>query len=223
MRYAIASVLSVATLAAFTAPVSAGFYKTIDVLDGGFSDWDDVPVVATDSIGDGTPIDFHTIQIANNDTHLFLRITYATLVNPNAGPNTNLAFDVDNNVATGADIYGLGIVGSDAWFLSDAPYDQRTGWNVGSLSSNAGIAPYYTETTSQEYSIPRNLTFTSDSAPVFGSSFTVLAWSDWGSQTDATPGAFYTFASEAAVPEPAAMSLLALGGLVALRRRRAAC
>ena len=214
------TVLAAAFTLSTAAPASAGFYKNIDVLDDSFDDWNDVPVLTNDPSGDGNPIDLNTVQIANDEDYLYLRITYHTAVNPNASPSVFLAFDTDNNVATGFNIYGLGAVGSDAAFQNDFPFDQRTDYNAGGLSAPAGIAPYFAVTTSQEYRIRRDLTYTNDDVSVFGDSFTLMVWTGDadGATADATEGIFYEFAP---VPEPAALSLLALGGLGLLRRRRA--
>ncbi len=204
-----------AALSATAGAAFGGTFKTISVLDNDFSDWDDVPVVWTDPSGDGDPIDVATVQIANDDTHLYLRLTYHTAVNPNAWPSMMLAFDTDNNAATGFDIFGLGVVGSDAGFSNDFPFDQRTGFNVGGISAGAAISPYFTVTTSQEYAIARNITYVNDGATVFGESFTLMFWVDGATVSDTSGAISYVFA----VPEPTALAGLGLGTLLLLRRR----
>lgn len=193
-----------------------GMYKTIGI-DGNFDDWNDVPVLYSGTSGTGSPIDLAHVQIANDDNDLYIRITYHTAVNPNASPSVYLSFDTDNDTTTGYDIYGLHAVGAEASFVNDFGFDQRTGWNVGDLSASAGISPYSTVTTSQEYRITRALTYASDSAPVFDNdSFTLLVWTD-GDPADATAAIPYSFA---VVPEPTSLSVLALGAIALMRRRR---
>lgn len=193
----------------------AGVYRTIAV-DGQFDDWNGVPAAYTDAVNHGTTIDVASVQIANDEDYLYLRINYRNEVNPNANSIT-LAFDTDNNASTGFNIYGSGVVGSEFGYQNDYGFDQRTGFNVGGLSDGAAISPYFTNTTSQEYRIPRALTYSNDNALAFDhDSFTMMIWAD-GSPSYASGAIAYSFA---AIPEPASLSALALGTLTLLRRRR---
>lgn len=198
----------------------AGTLATISV-DGSFSDWAGVPVLLSDA-ADSASIDFADVQIANDASNLYLRLTYHSAVNPNAAGSGSLylSFDIDNSVATGFNIYGLNTVGSEAAFSNDFPFDQRTGFNVGALSAAAAIAPFAfgnpaATTTSQEYSIPRSLSFVNGGQNVFGSSFTLMLWTD-STSIDTTAGIPYTFA---AVPEPTSGGALSIL-LMAIARRR---
>lgn len=207
--------LTLTGLLAFTSPAFAGTYANI-AIDGSFSDWTSVPVLLTDP-ADSTAVDIGDVQIANDDTNLYLRISYNSPVNPNTPASIYLAFDVDKNLATGYDIYGLGTVGSDVGFQNDFPFAQAAGvFNTGvSLSAGALISPYNTTLTAQEYSIPRDLHVLPAGANLFGSGFNMMIWTDRG-PVDVTAAISYDFAS---IPEPASLCLFGAILPLALRRR----
>ena len=125
-RQTILSAAVITTLGLLGASARAGTFKTI-AIDGDFTDWAGVPVLASDPTGDGAPIDYGDVQIANDANNLYLRVTYRTAVNPNVSPSSFLSFDTDNNVATGFNIYGDNIVGAEASFQNDFGFEQRTG------------------------------------------------------------------------------------------------
>jgi len=180
--------------------VSAGIYANITI-DGNFCDWANVPVLYTDASGDGSPTDFATVQLANDESNLYIRLTYYTAVNPQDGSGVFLAFDTDNNTATGYDIYGLGLVGAEAGWQNDFPFAQSNGVFNSGVVDNGGalISPYFTTTTDQEYAIPRSAIYDSNGQPVFaGDSFTLLVYTVDGT-TDVAGPIPYTFA-----PKPAA-------------------
>ena len=107
--------------------VSAGTYANISI-DGNFSDWQGVPVVATAPAGtSGTNLDLASLSIANDESNIYLLVTYNAPVNPNAGPSVFLAFDTDNHPATGFNVYSLGLVGSEAAWQNDFPFAQSNG------------------------------------------------------------------------------------------------
>jgi hypothetical protein len=180
-----------------TVQASGGTYAKISI-DGSFCDWAGVPVLYTDDSGDGDPIDLATIQMANDESNLYIRLTYHTAVNPQSGAGTSLAIDNDSNPATGFDIFGLGLVGSEAGWQNDFPFAQSNGvFNAGDITGGAAlIAPYNSTTTEQEYAIPRSATFTANGQPVFpGDSFALLVYTTDGTNDVAGPVS-YTFAPE---------------------------
>jgi hypothetical protein len=191
-------------------------------IDGDASDWASVSTIATDPADNPGTIDFLTLQVANDENFLYIRYTLAESVNPQGGSGVFLAIDEDNNVATGFDIYGLGIVGSEAGWQNDFPFEQATGnFNTGNGLSGAtyAAAPYNTATFSVEISIPRTATHTVGGAPIIpadGQTIRVAVWNQEASG-DILGGA-YTLS---AVPEPASVMLMGMGGLmIAWRTRR---
>jgi hypothetical protein len=181
----------------------AGTFATMNI-DGAFGDWTTIPVTSPDPAGDGNPIDIADISVANDNDYLYLKITYHTAVNPNIGPEAMyLALDTDQNVGTGYNIFGLNLVGSEAGFQADFPFDQRTSFNSGGLTAAALLAPVdfgnpANVFTTQEMSIPRNVKFASDNAPVFsGNSFNLMFYSFPAAMNDVTSVISYTFATAA--------------------------
>ncbi len=170
------------------ANVASAFYANI-VIDGDFSDWDNVPVAITDDPGDnGNGPDLASLQIANDESNLYLRIVYHSSVNPNqAGqPVTHLAVDNDSDVNTGFDVFSLGLIGSEAGWQNDFPFQQAPGvFNSGSISGGAAaIAPYNTATTSQEYAIPLDATFSAGGDVFPNDTFRLLVYTDPSTTND---------------------------------------
>mgnify|MGYP001411195680 CR=1 FL=1 len=166
---------------AMIAARSFAVYTNI-VVDGLYDDWSGVPVVASDVSGDNdTGPDLATLQVANDASNLYLRVTYHADVNPNAGPSVLVALDNDVNLGTGFDVFGLGLVGSDAGWQNDFPFQQAAGnFNSGTVSGGgAAIAPYNTVTTAQEYAIPLTALFDAGGLPVFpDDTFRLMIYTD---------------------------------------------
>lgn len=213
-----------------TAAVSsslAGTFATITV-DNDYSDWAGIDAVYTDPIGDGDPGDIHQIFLANNDTHLFIRVVFNAEINPNAGsPSLYIGIDNDSNTATGFDVYGLGLIGSEAAWQNDSAFEQATGvFNTGATTSgaNAAISPYYTVTIQQEISISRAAIIDAgNNQQVFpNTSFNLALYFNGGTVDDFAGPVAYTFAST--IPEPSAAAIFAGAGVLGLafglRRRR---
>jgi hypothetical protein len=192
------------------------------------------------------------LKICNDSSYLYMQLTFATAVNPNPvstglPSSTYLGIDSDHNPSTGDAIYGSTEIGSNAAFQNDYPFTQTsTAFNSGgSLTSVTATAsgtslyaasPFDTTTTTQMIAIPLDLTEVDGSAggynglvfPV-GAPFVLEFYTSPGDNTVENPddavvlGAItYTLATPANAPEPASLGLLALGGLMLVRRRRKA-
>jgi PEP-CTERM motif len=203
----------------------AGTFANI-VIDDAYSDWAGIPEVA-DADDTTTGPDIASVQIANDNTFLYIRVHYHSA---DSFP-TYLAIDNDSNSATGFNIFGLGIVGSEAGYADDFDFDQRAGFNIGTLkdpvrltepeSGSAILAPF-SESIDRELAIRLDTTFDPAVGPgnVFpNDTFRLLLYSldpSFG-QADVTAAIDYTLA----VPEPTTMALAAASlAAVGLRRRR---
>jgi hypothetical protein len=211
------------TAAAPVCTASAGTYQAI-AIDADFSDWAGVPVLNSDAADNPGFVDVANIQIANDNNYLYIRATYHSALSL----GTSIALDIDQNVATGFDIFGLGLIGSEAGWQNDFAFAEATGvFNSGALAGDffggghALLAPF-ADGTSMEWALSLNSTFASGGAPVFpDGSFNILLWTDQG-EADVSAPISYTLA---AVPEPTALALLGLGGFGAwftTARRRTA-
>jgi hypothetical protein len=213
-------------LALLVGPARAGTFANITI-DDVYTDWAGVPQVIVDPADTTTGPDIATVQVANDNTYLYIRLHYHSA---DSFP-TYLAIDNDSNPATGFNIFGLGIVGSEAGYADDFDFDQRAGFNIGTLkdpvrltepeSGSAILAPF-SESIDRELAIRRDTTFDPFVGPgqVFPSnSFTLLFYSLNSSfgQADVTIPLPYTFA----VPEPASAALVLLGiaGAISYRHR----
>jgi hypothetical protein len=215
--------LAAATLlaAADCALTAAGTYRTITI-DNVYADWAGVPVLDSDG-GDNTGgPDIGDTQIANDADNLYIRNTFPN----NDSLQTYIALDIDGNTATGYDIFGLGLIGSEAGWQNDFAFAQATGvFNSGGLGGDyfggghALLSPFADATTDRELAISLDAVFATGGAPVFpDDTFTILFWTDNGAQGDVSRPIAYTLA---AVPEPATMALAAAAALsFAARRRR---
>lgn len=205
------------------ASLLGGTFATINP-DGDFSDWASVPIIATDSSGDGSPADFLQLQAANDDDYLYLRFTLASAAALNSEVQVFISIDNDNNTATGFDVYGLGLIGSEVAWQNDFPFQQSTGvFNTGGgvTDGAAGISPFFSTTDSQEIRISRNATFTTGGGSIFPNDTIGIAMYSNGTAADDFIGtATYTFAS--AIPEPSSVILILSGftALIALGRIR---
>ena len=218
------------------APALAGTYKTITI-DDLYGDWAGVPVVDSDA-GDnfGGP-DIGDTQIANDGQYLYIRNTFPN----NLTLSTYIAIDADQNPATGFDIFGLGILGSEAGWQNDFGFSQATGtFNSGPLigadffgAGHALLSPFG-NFSQRELAISLANANNGGLATFPGNAIRLLIYTDTGTGADGLPAGFpgdsglngdisavidYTLA----VPEPASAYLLMLGvALGASRGRRTA-
>lgn len=203
----------VGLLTVFSMEASA-FYTNI-VVDGAFDDWSGVPVVANDVSGDhDSGPDLATLQIANDDVNLYLLVTYHSATNPNAGPSTMLALDNDVDLGTGFDVFGLGFVGSEAGWQNDFPFQQTNGvFNSGSITGGgAGIAPYNTITTVQEYSIPLNAVFDAGGQLFPSDTFRLMVYTDPTAASETMGPVIYSLSS---LVEPAEFATISRSDVIA--------
>lgn len=219
----------IAALALAAAPARAGTFANITI-DDVYSDWVGIPELIVDPADTATGPDITTIQVANDNTYLYIRLHYNTA---DSFP-TYLAIDNDNNPLTGYNIAGLGIVGSEAGYADDFDFDQRAGFNVGTLKdpvrltepeSGSAILSSFVESTDREMAIRLDTTFDPFvlAGDVFPSdSFTLMFYSlnsSFGT-ADITDPIPYTLA----VPEPASVAIMVFGvAALVLRRRRFQC
>ena len=195
-------------LASMGASVAQAYYTNI-VVDGAYTDWAAVPVVAMDSSGDhGSGPDLAMLQVANDETNLYLHVQYHVAVNPNASPSVMVALDNDGNTGTGFDVFGLGLIGSEAGWQNDFPFAQTNGvFNSGTVSGGAAsIAPYFAVTSEQEYAIRLDALFDSNGSPVFpNASFNLLVYTDPTAANETMGPVAYTLSNR--VEEPAFLSV----------------
>ena len=197
----------------------AGTYRTITI-NNDYSDWVGVPVLDSDG-GDNTGgPDIGDTQIANDDTNLYIRNTFPN----NDSMQTYIALDIDSNTSTGYDIFGAGLIGSEAGWQNDFAFAQSNGvFNSGSLSGDyfggghALLSPFADATTNRELAISLDALFAADNSPVFpDGTFTLLLWTDNG--FDVSAPIQYTLA--VAVPECSTLALSALVTVAAFTRCR---
>ncbi|MCP4249005.1 MAG: PEP-CTERM sorting domain-containing protein [bacterium] len=192
------------------AEAQASTFATITI-DDDYSDWVGIPVLDADPLDNAGGVDIAEIQVANDFDYLYIRTTYHGL----PAFSTFVSVDTDENTGTGFDIFSLGLVGSEASWQNDFPFDQRGGWNVGAITPPAILAPW-ADTGQRELAIPRASLYANDNAPVFpDNDFNLLIWTDSVSG-DVSAVIPYDFA----VPEPGSALLLGLGAMFLRRHRR---
>jgi hypothetical protein len=173
-----------------------------------FADWaaSGITVIdmdPADNAGGPPFIDIGNVQIANDDTYIYI---HATLhAGPTSLANLFLAFDTDQTVATGFDPFALGVVGSELGYQTDFPFGQATGvFNTeatitGGPFGNGGalIYPFWTEAgapqgSEMEWAVPLNVTV-NGTQPFSDDSFDFAIWTDNG-LGDITQRISYTLA-----------------------------
>ncbi|MFA6962311.1 MAG: PEP-CTERM sorting domain-containing protein [Opitutaceae bacterium] len=214
--------LALPVLALTVATTHAGTFADINLVDGGFSDWSGVVASATNT-GTG-PI--QQIFIANNDTHLFVRITFNTNINI-VSDGFRMNIDSDNNTGTGFNTFfaTLGAtIGSELLYEGEFAYQQASGnYNTGATTNAPLLIGAYNESvTSVEFGIVRTaVSNTANSTLVFPNDTFKLAVY-FGDDATSFNAAEYTFATSQ-IPEPATFAGLAGMGALTLaffRRRR---
>jgi hypothetical protein len=161
-----------------------------------FDDWaaSGITIADMDPVDNpgGSPpfIDIGNIQIANDDNFIYIHAT--THGGHTSFANLFLAFDTDQNVATGFDVFGIGVIGSEFGYQTDFPFGQAAGvYNTGATitggslgNGGALIFPFWTEAgapqgTQMEWAVPRSAMI--NGSPAFPNvSFDLAIWADSG-------------------------------------------
>ena len=200
MKGSFALLYAAAVAAAFmvhapgTGVALAGTYANITVQGEApgteFDDWAGIPTLAMDPLDNegGSPafIDIQNVQIANNEDFLFIHISYHNT----SSSGTLIAIDNDQNIATGYDIFGLGLIGSEIGYINDYPFSQTNGifnTNVsftGGPLGNGGalIFPFWDQDgMDKELAIPLDAFVTFPAGPAFPNpSMDIMIYADEG-------------------------------------------
>ena len=215
---------------------SGGTFKTITI-DGDYSDWAGVPIVDADGGDNAGGPDIGNTQIANDANYLYIRNTFPN----NLSLGTFLTIDIDEDASTGFNIFGLGLVGTEAGWQNDFPFTQATGvFNDGQgmsgefFGSGAANLDSFANSGNRELAINLDILRNNPLSPVFpDNTIRLLVWTDLGGGADGIPAGFpndrglngdvsgvinYTLV----VPEPTtvATSLIAIAALIVGSRRR---
>ncbi|MDZ4656076.1 MAG: PEP-CTERM sorting domain-containing protein [Bythopirellula sp.] len=204
----------------------AGTYKTITI-DDDHSDWIGVPIVNIDLADNPGSVDLAETQIANDNDFLYIRNTF----HGNLSLNLFTGIDVDENVATGFDIFGLGLIGQDSGWQTDFPFTSSNNAFGGDVFNNgqgmtgdffgigAILLDAFADSNERELAISLDIVRNPPTALVSvfpDNTVRLLFWTDLGG-TDVSTVIDYTLA----VPEPAtAVLLAALAGCLTIQRRR---
>ncbi len=221
-RFALLACLSFISLCTIA---DAGTYKTITI-DDDHSDWIGVPVVDSDPTDNPGSVDLAETQISNDKDFLYIRNTFHGSLS--LGLFTGI--DVDENVDTGFDIFGLGLIGQDSGWQNDFPFTSSNGlggdvFNNGQgmtgdfFGSGAILLDAFADSNERELAISLDIVRNPPTSliSVFpDNTVRLLFWTDL-SGTDVSSVINYTLA----VPEPAtAVLLAALVGCATIKRRR---
>ncbi len=208
---------SLAAAFAVSGTAHAGYFATI-VIDDDHSDWAGVPVVDSDGADNAGFVDFADVQIANDDDFLYIRNTFHGA--KSLGAFTGI--DIDNDFDTGFNIFGINAIGQDAGWQNDFPFtsgdnvfNDGQGMTGDFFGSGAALLDAFADSNERELAISLDVLLNEDNSPLFpDNTIRLMFWTDQG-QGDVSGVIDYTLA----VPEPASMALIGLGGLAMLRRR----
>jgi hypothetical protein len=112
-----------------------------------FADWagSGIPVADMDPADNPGFVDLANLQVANDANYLYMHMTMHSA--PASLGNLYLAFDMDQNPATGFNVFGLNLIGSEFAYQTDFPFQQATGvFNTGAqiITEFALIYPFWT-------------------------------------------------------------------------------
>jgi hypothetical protein len=207
----------------------AGYLATINI-DNSYADWAGVPVVDIDGGDNFDGPDIGDTQIAHDGLNLYIRNTFTNSLTL----STYIAIDVDQNPATGFDILGLGMFGSEAGWQNDFGFSQATGvFNSGPLAGDffggghALMAPFG-NFANRELAISLANLNNGGLSTFPDSTIRLMIWTDSGTGADGIPAGSprddgingdwtiieYTLAEDpTSVPEPTSLVLLTTAGI----------
>lgn len=183
-------VAAVVALAGAGPAAWGGTYANITI-DGSYGDWAAVPVLDDDSGDNSGGPDIGITKIANDDNYLYIYNSFPNSLS--IGVFTSI--DVDNNAATGFNIFGLGLVGAEAGWQNDFPFASSTGvFNNGQgmsgdfFGSGAANLDKFNNSSERELAISLDILFNQSGQKVFANStFTLMFWTDQGLGADGIP------------------------------------
>lgn len=174
-------------IACLMTPAVFGEFLTATI-DGDTSEWAGVPVYATDAVDNAGSIDFTSIQIANDENFVYVRYVVNESISSAHFSGVFKSVDEDDTIATGFDIFALGVIGAESSWQGDFPFENATDvFNTGNgltsavnLSSSLQTSP---GTLDVEFAIDRSTFHTVGGADVFpadGGQFEFALWTDQG-------------------------------------------
>jgi hypothetical protein len=161
-------------------------------VDGNFSDWLDVPIIAIGPTN-GAGVIFANASVANDNDYLYLRFALRTNGAPFSDFNTHVFIDTDTNAATG---YHNAVfsIGSEFMVESGVGYDERNGiFANGSLSGLDWLLAPAGSGTNFEVRLSR-LTRFADNSLVFTNPTVRVVFQDNRGSVMTASGITYTFA-----------------------------
>jgi exonuclease III len=115
-------------IAVTAVPYSAWPEGTPVVIDGRFSDWEEITPVYSDEVGDqiSGDIDFGRLWITDGGGYIFLSLEMGTKINLQGGNQITLYVDIDDDRQTGRPVHDIGAelewtFGSRSGYLKDGP------------------------------------------------------------------------------------------------------
>ncbi len=171
-------------------------------IDGDTSEWAGVPVFATDAVDNAGSIDFTSMQIANDENFIYVRYVVNDSISSANFFGVYKSVDEDGDVATGFDIFSLGVVGAEASWQGDFPFENATDVFNTSNGINSAVnlmssLQTSTGTLDVEFAIDRSTFHTVGGASVFPADGDQVAFALWTDQAagDVIGGGVYTLAA----------------------------
>ena len=111
-------------------PANTSSHPAAIAIDGAFGDWDTVPLLARDSVGDGTSLDLTSLTLAHDDEYLF--VTF--------GLDAPTILQENNDLTLGLDLDGDASTGNADGFEITWTFGERSGTFYGENNEQLGHA-----------------------------------------------------------------------------------